>query len=99
MVWKGLGAEPPLLFSIGHQRGLTSIPHRIQTLSPGCRALGAASAVSPLRECASSPLANVLFVVESLRRPACIAVPDILAAIVMRLALRTVPVSARSACL
>jgi hypothetical protein len=38
-------------------------------------------------------------IVEDLRRPGFVGVPDILAAVVMRFALRTVPVRARSACL
>jgi hypothetical protein len=73
----------------------------MHTFSPGCSALVAASVASLLRvrfDAAAGAAIGVV-VVDVRRALGAVGGQDILAAVIIKFALRTVPVSARSACL
>ena len=97
MAWKGLLPPGCVAALMGHHLGLVSTPQLMHTFSPGFTFVEPSGA-TPLR-CAPAPLFTVVVVVDSRRSPGCRAVADIFAAIVIVLALRTVPVKVKSACL
>ena len=69
----------------------------MQILAPSCSASAVVSIESPLRVAPEVPF--VVAAVECLRAAVWMGTPDILAAVDIKFALRTVPVRVRSACL